>query len=247
MGLKLGMKIIKLNRMGENHLKLAKKVLQTLTPREEKILKLRLEGYTLEQVGYEFGLTRQRIHQIEPRIYRKLKHPSRSREIRRILKLADKDIWQRLLKQQRTKTTKNLVDRRYIKHLARGVSGDEREKFIYIHFFIEILHGGTPGWLFENSRNYKKTLFTRGSLDENKIDNIITEVTKSNLNSKQLYKILKRTHFPPKMIIDLHKLILNLSKEHHDAFELYGRKVNYKFFIDCCKNIFALDNPDNWK
>ena len=49
------------------------------------------------------------------------------------------------------------------------------------------------------------------------------------------------------MIIDLHKLILNLSKEYHDSSELFGSKVNYKFFIDCCRNIFALDNPNNWE
>ena len=71
------MKVIKFKKLDENYLKLSRKVIATLTPREEKILKLRLKGYTLEQVGYEFGLTRQRIHQIEPKIYRKLKHPSR--------------------------------------------------------------------------------------------------------------------------------------------------------------------------
>lgn len=240
------MKVIKFKKLNENYLKLSRKVIATLTPREEKILKLRLEGHTLEQVGYEFGLTRQRIHQIEPKIYRKLKHPSRSREIRRILKLADKDIWQRLLNQQRIKTKKNLVDGRYTKHLARGLSGDEKEKFIYINLFIEIIYGGISNWLLENSRNYKKSLYTRGNLDENKIDNIIREVTKSDLNSKQLYKILKRTHFPSKMIIDLHRLIWNLSKEYHDSSEPFGSKVNYKFFIDCCRNIFALDKPDNW-
>lgn len=80
------------------------------------------------------------------------------------------------------------------------------------------------------------------------IDKIITQVTKSKLNSKQLYKILKKTHFSPKMIIDLHKFILNLSREHHlGSLELYGSKINHKFFIDCCKNVFSLDNPDNWK
>ena len=242
------MKIYKLNYADANYLNLARQVFSTLTPREEKILRLRLEGYTLERIGRKFGLTRQRIHQIEPKISRKLKHPARSHKIRRIIKLADKDIWQRLLKQQHLKTKKNLVDRRHIKHLARGLTGEDREKFIYINYFIEMIHGGTPGWLFENSRNYKNSLYTRGNLDESEIDKIITQVTKSKLNSKQLYKILKKTHFSPKMIIDLHKFILNLSREHHlGSLELYGSKINHKFFIDCCKNIFSLDNPNNWK
>ena len=242
------MKIHKLKFADTNYLKLARKVFSTLTPREERIFRLRLEGYTLEEVGSKFGLTRQRIHQIEPKIHRKLKHPARSHKIRRIIKLADKDIWQRLLKQQHLKTKKNLVDSRHIKHLSRGLTGEEREKFIYINYFIEMIHGGTPGWLFENSRNYKNSLYTRGNLDESEIDKIITQVTKSKLNSKQLYKILKKTHFSPKMIIDLHKLILNLSREHQlGSLELYGSKINHKFFIDCCKNVFSLDNPDNWK
>ena len=242
------MKIHKLKFADTNYLKLARKVFSTLTPREERILRLRLEGYTLEEVGSKFDLTRQRIHQIEPKIHRKLKHPSRLNGIRRILKLAEKDIWQRLLKQQHLKTKKNLVDRKYIKNLAIGLTGEEREKFIYINYFVEMIHGGTPGWLFENSRNYKNSLYTRGNLDENKIDKIITEVTKSKLNSKKLYKILKTTHFSSKMIIDLHKFILNLSREYHlGSLELYGSKINHKFFIDCCKNVFSLDNPDNWK
>jgi len=63
------------------------KVLSTLDPREEKILRLRyglLDGrnYTLEEVGERFGLTRERIRQIEGQALRKLRHPRRSRSLR---------------------------------------------------------------------------------------------------------------------------------------------------------------------
>ena len=62
-------------------------VLSTLTPREERILKLRfgLENghpYTLEEVGQKFGLTRERIRQIEGKALRRLRHPCRSRLLR---------------------------------------------------------------------------------------------------------------------------------------------------------------------
>jgi RNA polymerase primary sigma factor len=58
------------------------KALSTLTPREEKIIRMRLgigerTDYTLEEVGDVFGLTRERIRQIENKALRKLKHPSR--------------------------------------------------------------------------------------------------------------------------------------------------------------------------
>ena len=58
------------------------KVLSTLTPREEKIIRMRLgigeeTDYTLEEVGNAFGLTRERIRQIENKALRKLKHPAR--------------------------------------------------------------------------------------------------------------------------------------------------------------------------
>jgi RNA polymerase primary sigma factor len=64
-----------------------RKVLATLTPREEKILKLRFgidekADHTLEEVGQNFALTRERIRQIEAKALRKLRHPSRSRELR---------------------------------------------------------------------------------------------------------------------------------------------------------------------
>ena len=62
------------------------KVLSTLTPREEKIIRMRLgigekTDYTLEEVGDVFGLTRERIRQIEARALRKLKHPSRRKRL----------------------------------------------------------------------------------------------------------------------------------------------------------------------
>jgi RNA polymerase primary sigma factor len=62
-------------------------VLHTLTPREENVLKLRFgleDGHmrTLEEVGHEFNITRERIRQIEAKALRKLRHPSRSKKLR---------------------------------------------------------------------------------------------------------------------------------------------------------------------
>ncbi|MEX1061602.1 MAG: sigma-70 family RNA polymerase sigma factor, partial [Patescibacteria group bacterium] len=62
-------------------------VLGTLSPREQKVLELRFglrdgKPRTLEAVGKEFGVTRERIRQIEAKAIRKLKHPSRSKIIR---------------------------------------------------------------------------------------------------------------------------------------------------------------------
>lgn len=62
-------------------------VLATLTPREARILRLRFglqngRSYTLEEVGQKFGLTRERIRQIEGRALRRLRHPRRSRQLR---------------------------------------------------------------------------------------------------------------------------------------------------------------------
>lgn len=65
-------------------------VLSTLTPREEKVLKLRFgledgRGRTLEEVGKEFNVTRERIRQIEAKALRKLRHPSRSKRLKDFL------------------------------------------------------------------------------------------------------------------------------------------------------------------
>ncbi len=65
-------------------------VLASLTPREERIVRLRFglginSDHTLEEVGQQFSLTRERIRQIEARALRKLKHPSRSRVLRSFL------------------------------------------------------------------------------------------------------------------------------------------------------------------
>ena len=62
-----------------------KDVLNTLTDREKKVLRLRFglddgRARTLEEVGREFKVTRERIRQIEAKALRKLRHPSRSRE-----------------------------------------------------------------------------------------------------------------------------------------------------------------------
>ena len=62
-------------------------VLGTLTPREEKVLKLRFgiedgRTRTLEEVGKEFNVTRERIRQIEAKALRKLRHPSRARMLK---------------------------------------------------------------------------------------------------------------------------------------------------------------------
>lgn len=65
-------------------------VLDTLTPREEKVLKLRFglgdgRSRTLEEVGKEFNVTRERIRQIEAKALRKLRHPSRSKRLKDFL------------------------------------------------------------------------------------------------------------------------------------------------------------------
>jgi len=65
-------------------------VLDTLTPREEKVLRLRFglddgKARTLEEVGHEFNVTRERIRQIEAKALRKLRHPSRSKKLKDFL------------------------------------------------------------------------------------------------------------------------------------------------------------------
>ena len=62
-------------------------VLHTLTPREEKVIRLRFgledgQAHTLEEVGKEFNVTRERIRQIEAKALRKIRHPGRSKKLR---------------------------------------------------------------------------------------------------------------------------------------------------------------------
>ena len=62
-------------------------VMSTLTPREAKVLRLRFglddgKARTLEEVGKEFDVTRERIRQIEAKALRKLRHPSRSKKLK---------------------------------------------------------------------------------------------------------------------------------------------------------------------
>jgi RNA polymerase primary sigma factor len=69
---------------------MTEEVLNTLTPREERIIKMRFgleDGteHTLEEVGQKFGVTRERIRQIEAKALRKLRHPSRSHQLRAFL------------------------------------------------------------------------------------------------------------------------------------------------------------------
>ena len=70
----------------------ARKILSTLTPREEKVLRMRFgidekEDHTLEQVGETFGVTRERIRQIEAKALRKLRHSSRSRHLKMFMEV----------------------------------------------------------------------------------------------------------------------------------------------------------------
>lgn len=67
-----------------------RKVLATLTPREEKVLRMRFgigekADHTLEEVGQDFAVTRERIRQIEAKALRKLRHPTRSRKLKQFI------------------------------------------------------------------------------------------------------------------------------------------------------------------
>ncbi|SDF75714.1 RNA polymerase sigma factor RpoD [Sulfitobacter delicatus] len=74
----------------ENLKETTTRVLSSLTPREERVLRMRFgigmnTDHTLEEVGQQFSVTRERIRQIEAKALRKLKHPSRSRKLRSFL------------------------------------------------------------------------------------------------------------------------------------------------------------------
>jgi len=69
-----------------------RRVLATLTPREEKVLRMRFgigekADHTLEEVGKDFAVTRERIRQIEAKALRKLRHPTRSRQLKSFIEL----------------------------------------------------------------------------------------------------------------------------------------------------------------
>jgi RNA polymerase primary sigma factor len=64
-----------------------RQILATLTPREEKVLRMRFgigekSDHTLEEVGRDFSVTRERIRQIEAKALRKLRHPSRAKKLK---------------------------------------------------------------------------------------------------------------------------------------------------------------------
>jgi RNA polymerase primary sigma factor len=72
------------NVINNNLAEQTRKVLKTLTPREEKVLRMRFgigekSDHTLEEVGQDFFVTRERIRQIEAKALRKLRHPSRAK------------------------------------------------------------------------------------------------------------------------------------------------------------------------
>ena len=67
-----------------------REILTSLSPREGRVLQLRFglkdgKSHTLEEVGKKFGVTRERIRQIEAKALRKLRHPSRSRKLKAFL------------------------------------------------------------------------------------------------------------------------------------------------------------------
>ena len=77
-------------RFGDVHVATKTDEVASLTPREERVLRMRFgigmnTDHTLEEVGQQFSVTRERIRQIEAKALRKLKHPSRSRKMRSFL------------------------------------------------------------------------------------------------------------------------------------------------------------------
>ncbi|MEM6322871.1 MAG: RNA polymerase sigma factor RpoD [Pseudomonadota bacterium] len=83
--------VLPLDAMIQSNLReITTRVLASLTPREERVLRMRFgigmnTDHTLEEVGQQFSVTRERIRQIEAKALRKLKHPSRSRKLRSFL------------------------------------------------------------------------------------------------------------------------------------------------------------------
>jgi DNA-binding CsgD family transcriptional regulator len=92
------------------------RVLASLTPREERVLRMRFgigmnTDHTLEEVGQQFSVTRERIRQIEAKALRKLKHPSRSRKLRSFLSYLPPvfsfgSMWRSRLPRQKPKSTR---------------------------------------------------------------------------------------------------------------------------------------------
>jgi len=73
--------------MSQNLQETTRQVLKSLTPREEKVLRMRFgigerRDHTLEEIGQDFDVTRERIRQIEAKALRKLRHPTRSKQLR---------------------------------------------------------------------------------------------------------------------------------------------------------------------
>ena len=73
------------------------KILSSLTAREERVLRMRFgigmnSDHTLEEVGQQFSVTRERIRQIEAKALRKLKHPSRSKKLKSFLTINNKGL-----------------------------------------------------------------------------------------------------------------------------------------------------------
>ena len=82
-----------------------REVLKTLTPREEKVLKMRFgidvaSEHTLEEVGRDFSVTRERIRQIEVKAIKKLRHPSRSKKLKAFLEKEDDESLDQMLDEE---------------------------------------------------------------------------------------------------------------------------------------------------
>lgn len=82
---------------GSDLKKRVREMLKTLSPREEKVIKMRFgidvaSEHTLEEVGKDFSVTRERIRQIEVKALRKLRHPSRSKKLRAFFETAKQDV-----------------------------------------------------------------------------------------------------------------------------------------------------------